>query len=146
VLSHQEEDRSERPVAYMSRTLAPEERRYSQLDKETLAIIFGVKTLHNYLFGRTLTLVSDHKQLKHIFGETQPVPTLASARLQRWALILGAYSYTIKYKPGEQNSNADALSWLPLKEWPEKIPVPGETILLIESLKETPATFKQIAT
>ena len=108
--------------------------------------MFGVKKFHNYLFGRIFTLISDHKPLKHILGETQPVPTLASARLQRWALILGAYSYTIKYKPGQQNSNADALSRLPLSDGPKEIPVPGETILLIENLKETPVTFKQIAT
>ena len=38
---------------------------------------------------------------------------MASARTQRWALLLGAYNYTLCYKPGSKNANADALSRLP---------------------------------
>lgn len=42
VLSHRMDDNSERPIAYASRTLTAAERNYSQLDKEALAILFGV--------------------------------------------------------------------------------------------------------
>ena len=52
VLSHTMEDGTERPVAYASRTLTAAEKRYSQLEKEGLAIIFGTKKFHNYLYGR----------------------------------------------------------------------------------------------
>ena len=45
VLAHREADGTERPIAYMSRSLAPAEKRYSQIDKEALALIFGVKKL-----------------------------------------------------------------------------------------------------
>ncbi len=83
-----------------SLTLGPAEYRYSQLHKEGLAIIFGVKRFHQYLAGRPFTILSDHKPLQHLFQETSGIPTLASARIQRWALILGAYNYTIEYKPG----------------------------------------------
>ncbi len=95
VLSHKFEDGAEKPIAYASRTLAPAEKRYSQLDKEGLAIIFGVKRFHQYLVGRHFLIQSDHKPLEHLFKETKGVPTLASARLQRWALT---YDYTITYK------------------------------------------------
>lgn len=47
---------------------------------------------------------------------------MASARVQRWALILGAYSYSIAYKPGTAIPHADALSRLPLLDIPETTP------------------------
>ena len=101
VLSHQLNDGTERPIAFASRSLGPAEKKYSQLDKEGLATIFGVKRFHQYLVGRHSTILSNHKPLQHLFQEDRGVPTLASARLQRWALTLGAYDYMIKYKPGQ---------------------------------------------
>jgi len=93
--------------------LTAAEKKYSQLD-EALAIIFGVKKYNQYLLGRRFELKTDHKPLTHIFSESRAVPTMASGRIQRWALTLSAYSYTIKYRKGVENSNADALSRLPL--------------------------------
>ena len=93
VLSHRMEDDSERPITYASRTLAPAERKYSQLYKEALAIIFGVKHFHQYVYGCTFNIQTDHKPLQYIFDESKPVPSMTSARVQRWALTLGAYSY-----------------------------------------------------
>ena len=144
VLSQICPDGNEKPVAFASRSLAPAERKYSQLDKEGLSIVFGVRKFHQYLFGRKFTVQSDHKPLQHIFGETRPVPHMASARLQRWALTLGAYNYNIRYKPGNSHNNADMLSRLPLPESPPDIPLPGETILLLEQLHSSPITAAQI--
>ena len=131
-----------KPIA--SRSLAPAERKYSQLDKEGLAIIYGVKKFHQYLSGRHFTILSDHKPLQHLFCESRGVPQMASARLQRWALTLGAYDYHIVYKPGESHNNADMLSRLPLPVTPSEVPIPSETILLMESLKSSPVNAKQI--
>ena len=55
---------------------------------------------------------------------------MASGRIQRWALTLGAYSYTIQYRKGEENSNADALSRLPLAGPTKEPPKPAEMIHL----------------
>ena len=96
VLGHKLEDGSERPVAYISRTIYPPERNYSQLEKEGLAVIYAVKKFHHYLSGRKFTIYSDHKPLKYLFSEVQPTPRMAAARIQRWALILGSYQYTIQ--------------------------------------------------
>ena len=90
MLAHRFEDSVERPIMYASRSLTPAERRYSQQDKEGLSIIFAVKKFCHYICGRQFTIQSDHKPLQYILGETQPVPTMASSRLQRWALTLGA--------------------------------------------------------
>jgi len=50
---------------------------------------------------------------------------------------LSAYEYKISYKAGQTNGNADGLSRLPLPEMLESVPVPGETILLMEHLEGT---------
>ena len=107
------EDGQERPVAYTSRTLTPAEKNYSQLEKEGLAIIFGVKKFHNYLFGRKFSIESDHQPLSYLFSETKGISQTALSRIQRWALTLSAYQYTIRHKSGTTLSNADALSRLP---------------------------------
>ena len=79
LLSHKMEDGSEQPIAFVSRSLSPAERRYSQLEKEGLAIIFTVKKFHQFPHGRTFLIYSDHQPLKHLFNETRQTPTLASA-------------------------------------------------------------------
>ena len=114
VLSHTFPDGSERPVAFASRSLTPSESNYAQIEKEALAIIFGMKKFHQYLYGRQFNLITDHKPLTAIFGPKKGVPSLAAARLQRWALLLSAYKYDISYKPSLEHANADGLSRLPL--------------------------------
>ena len=116
----------------------PAELNYAQLDKEGLAIIFGVKRFHQYLLGRKFTIYSDHKPLEHLFSRSRAIPPLASARIQRWALTLGAYDYNISYKPGKDQTNADLLSRLPLPEAPREVPVPADTILLMDYLQASP--------
>ena len=60
VLAHRMDDNSEKPIAFASRTLAKVEQKYSQIEKEVLAIMFAVKKLHQYLYGRPFTIYSDH--------------------------------------------------------------------------------------
>ncbi|KAJ7993898.1 hypothetical protein DPEC_G00259470 [Dallia pectoralis] len=76
VLLHVMEDGSERPLGFMSRTLTPAEKRYSELNKEGLAIIFGIKRFHKYIYGRTFTISTDHKPLISLFHEKKPVPQM----------------------------------------------------------------------
>nr|XP_023659478.1 uncharacterized protein K02A2.6-like [Paramormyrops kingsleyae] len=116
VLSHLMEDGSERPLGFMSRTLSPTEKRYSQLDKEGLAVFFGIQKFHKYLYGRAFTIYTDHKPLTSLFNEKKPIPQMGSPRVQRWAVHLSAYNYNIVYRPGKHHANADALSRLPVTE------------------------------
>ncbi|KAL7837373.1 hypothetical protein SRHO_G00270840 [Serrasalmus rhombeus] len=112
VLLHKMPEGMEKPIGFVSRTLSAAEKNYSQLDKEGLAVLFGVKKFHNYLFGRKFTIVTDHKPFISLFNEMRAVPQIASPRIQRWAVTLRAYEYSIVYKVGQENSNADAMSRL----------------------------------
>ena len=116
VLSHVLPHGIEQPIAFASRTLSCSEVNYSQIEKEDLAIICGVHKFHQYLYGKPFVLVTDHKPLTTLLGPKTSVPTctLAASRMQRWTLVLSAYSYTIEYCPTAQHTNADALSRLPL--------------------------------
>ena len=73
------DDGTERPIAFASRTLTKSELNYAQIDKEALGLVFGVRKFHKYLYGRSFTLVTDHKPLVTIFGPRKAVPTLAAA-------------------------------------------------------------------
>ena len=79
VLSHVMDNGEERPIAFASRSLTKSETNYAQLEKEALAMIFGVKKFHKYLYGRSFTLVTDHRPLVTILGPTKAVPPLAAA-------------------------------------------------------------------
>ena len=103
-----------------------------------------MKRFHQYLVGHRFTILSDHKPLQHLFQESRGIPTLASARIQRWALILEAYDYSIQYKPGPDHSNADMLSRLPLPESATDIPTPGENTLVLNMLESLPITSRDI--
>ena len=144
VLSHKMEDGSERPVGYVSRSLNDAERNYSTLEKEALAIIFGVKKFHQFLYGHSFTIKTDHKPLEGLLNGKKGIPTQAAPRIQRWALTLAGYEHKISYKAGQTNGNADALSRLPLPVMPNAVPLPGETILLMEHMEGTPVHSGQI--
>ena len=131
------EDGAELPIAFTSRTLASAEKRYSQLEKEALAIIFALRKFHDYIYGHHFTLFSDHKPLQYLLNESKPLPAMASSRIQHWAITLAAYSYTIKHKLGKQLSHADALSRLPLADQPSNVPQPRDVVLLLNHLSET---------
>ena len=91
------------------------EKNYAQVEKEALSLIFGVRKFHQYLYGRSFTLITDHKPLTTILGPKTAVPTLAAARMQRWALILSAYNYDIRYRKSADHANADGMSRLPVQ-------------------------------
>ena len=114
VIMHVYPNGTRRPLAYGSRTLNEHEKRYGQIDKKALAIMFGLKRFHVYLYGRHFTILTDHKPLERIFGLKTAIPPLAAMRLERWAIILAAFNHSIKFVPSKQNVVADALSRLPL--------------------------------
>ena len=144
VLAHQNEDGSEQPIAFASRTLNEAEKNYAQIDRESLALVFGVKHFHNYVYGRPFILVTDHKPIVSHFHEYKYLPSMTSARIQRWAICLAAYDYQLKFRNGKDNANADLLSRLPLPYKPTSVPMPTDTILLLEHIEDTPVSAKHV--
>ena len=114
VLFHKYSDGSEKPIYYASKTLNKAEMGYSQIDKEALSIIFGIKKFHQFLYGRKFLLVTDHQPLLSIFSPVKGLPVTTSNRLLRWSIFLSGYSYDIVYKKSSLHGNADSLSRLPL--------------------------------
>lgn len=114
LLFHIFADGTERPVACASRTLTDAERKYSQIEKEGLGIVFGCKRFEKYLYGRRFTLFTDHRPLTHIFHPSTAVGHTALQRIQRWSLYLQNFDYSIEFRNGKSNFNADAMSRSPL--------------------------------
>ncbi|XP_031333974.1 uncharacterized protein K02A2.6-like [Photinus pyralis] len=114
VLAHQYPDGSDRLILYIHRKLDNCQVKYSQIDKESLAIKWAVEKLNIYLVGRQFTLITDHAPLIHIFGvRRKKLPTLCATRLLHYAIFLQDFSFTIKYRKSEEHGNADFLSRLP---------------------------------
>ena len=114
VIPHNMPNGMEWPIAFASRTRHKSEKNYAQIKKEALAIVYGIKKVHQYLYRRKFMLLTDHQPLTSIFGPKKNIPYLAAAWLPRWAILQSAYNYDIRYKPAKQHCNADGLSRLPL--------------------------------
>lgn len=103
-------EQDNRPVLFISKTLSSAERNYAQIEREALGLVWAVKRLHKYLFGRKFFLITDNEPLKFIFNPTKAIPTVAAARIQRWALFLMSYDFVIKRISSSENVVADWLS------------------------------------
>ena len=80
------------------------------IGRESLAIVFGIKKFHQYLFVRRFSLLTDHKPLTLLLGLRRGIPVVAASRLQRCAIQLSAYQYDNEYRASKDHANADALS------------------------------------
>ena len=78
--------------------------------------MYDYKRFNKYLYGRKFTLVTDHKPLQKLLGPKTGVPPIATARLQRWALVLASHQCDIEYRRPVDYGNADFPSRLPTDE------------------------------
>ena len=113
VLTQQLPDGRWGPVAYVSRSLTPTERRYAQIEKEALALTWACTRFRDYLIGITFTLETDHKPLISLLGTAKSLDQLPP-RIQRMKMRLMGFSYTIIHVPGKELYTADTLSRAPV--------------------------------
>lgn len=132
-------DGKDLPVAYYSRTLNKAEQNYTTTEKELLAIVNSIEKFRPYLYGRIFTIYTDHKALTWLFNCKNP-----ASKLVRWRLRLNEYQYTIKYKPGRINSNADGLSRLfPDDQIETEVESPPQNIFITHKSNKTYQDFIQ---
>ena len=98
------------PVLYISRRLSPTEKRYSNIEREGLAVLWACKRLEHFLLGKHFILESDHKPLIYIFAPDNAMKNDISPRLMNFAIKLMRFDFTIRHIKGEMNVVADALS------------------------------------
>ena len=89
-----------RVIAYNSRTLTSVERRYGQIERESLAIQFGCLKNQLYLLGHEFTVVTDHQPLVCLYNNPRrPGPF----RVERMRLKLQGFNFNVVYRPGKHN-------------------------------------------
>ena len=93
------------PVCYAIKKLSSAERNYSTIEKECLAIVWGIKRFHLYLYGVPFVLQTDHEPLKYMDSAKY-----TNARLMRWAMFLQSYNFNVEATKGSENVGADYLS------------------------------------
>ena len=126
-----------RPVAFASKSLTTTESNYSNIEREMLAIVFGLERFHHYAYGRHVTIESDHKPLESI---TKKSVSNAPPRLMRLLLRIQPYDCEVKYIPGKDIPVADALSRLPIKG-PE---IPNLQVHINNLVNVSPARLQQV--
>ena len=99
-----------RPVCYFSRKFNRHQLNYSTIEKEALALIWGLQHFEVYVGGgmHPVVVYTDHNPLTFLSSLQN-----ANQRLMRWALFLQPYRLSIRHIRGTENVLADALSRAP---------------------------------
>lgn len=104
VLSQIDDD-GEHVICYVSRSLTRQERNYSTVERELLAVLFSVERLRAYLEGYKFTVVTDHHSLVWLHNLREP-----TGRLARWAVRLQQFDFEIIHRKGKEHVVPDLLS------------------------------------
>jgi hypothetical protein len=99
-------------VMDISRSLTPVETRYSQIEREALAVVWACERLHFFLFNKKFTIRTDNRAVMLIFGKGSSSP---KGRVERWCLRLSPYNFDIVHIEGAGNI-ADYISRHPTPE------------------------------
>ena len=127
VLEQMGNDEDLHPVAFGSQAFNKHERNYGVTEKETLAVVWALKTFRYYCLGTEVDIYTDHSAIRFILlGQTESHKL--AGRLARWAMQLQEYKFRVFYKKGTLHTAADALSREPIakNEGFERLIVPQE--------------------
>jgi len=102
-----------KPIAYASHSLSDAEARYAQIEREMLAVVFGLEKFQHYVYGRHVKVITDYKPLVSIV--TKPL-LCAPRRLQGLILHIQCYNYSLQYRSGKSIPIPNTLSRAQLTE------------------------------
>ena len=111
MLQQMQDDSRLHPMAYASRSLTEAERNYGINELEVLAVVWALTRFHSYLYGQSVTIVTDHATVRAVLETPNP-----SAKHARWWTCVygtGRKDVHIVYRQGRLNTAADALSRSP---------------------------------
>ncbi len=135
-----------KPVAFTSCSMSSTEQRYSQIEKECLAICHSFNKFDQWLYGKKdIEVHTDHQPLETILRK--PL-NKAPARLQKMMMKLQRYSFKVTYKKGKSMYLADTLSHAALPE-PVRVEVTGFEVFrteLVHQVNECNASLTHIHT
>ena len=98
----QQHDDKLHPLAYGSKKLTHAERKYSTIEKECLAIVWGITKFRLFLAGKPFILQTDHKPLSFMNqAKNSNDPVL------QWTLGLQGYDYQVQDIPSKNKIVAD---------------------------------------
>ena len=100
ILAQRDSDDQLRVVAMASRSLSPVEQRYSQTEREALAIAWGITHFRLYLYANKFKVLTDHLPLVSIFNNPHSMP---SVRIERWLMKVMEYDFVVEYMKGSTN-------------------------------------------
>ncbi|RDX67055.1 Retrovirus-related Pol polyprotein from transposon 17.6, partial [Mucuna pruriens] len=98
-------------IAYASQTIDSTQLNYTTIEKELLAIVFSLDKFYSYLLGSKIFVFSDHPALRFLLKKPN-----AKSRLIWWMLLLQEFNIEIIDKKGSENSIADHLSLMPIRD------------------------------
>ena len=128
-------DGRERPVSFFSQRCNKAQQNYPACELELMAIHNAMLHYKFYLLGKHFTVATDHQPLKWLLSAKEPAP-----RLARWLITLNSFDFTVVYRKGSNNGNADALSRL-VGEDADEAPEFDDTVInVIQTRADTTAT------
>ena len=93
-------------MAYASRSLKPSEKHYPAHKLEFLALKWAIcEKYHDCLYGSKFEVLTDNNLLTYVFTTAK-----LDATGQRWVAAFSDYNFTIRYRSGRKNADADGLS------------------------------------
>ena len=98
-----------RPVAFFSRTLNHSEVKHHSVEKEAYAIVESLRTWRHFLLGKEFDLMTDQRSVAFMFDNRRH-GKIKNDKIIRWRIDLSDLKFNIKYRPGKENTCADALS------------------------------------